>query len=96
MCLHRQFYVEDCKSVGVKTGEELQLPLPLPADYSQNHYDITKEAEKVYNPNSYNRDPMLDKIDFRLADMSYYHKRGDKLVDDINMECFMNEIYKVL
>ena len=35
------------------------------------------------------KDEKLKEMDIRLANMSYYHDNGDKLVNDINEECFI-------
>ena len=50
-------------------------------------FDIKEESVKLKSdkmrPDCYLKDDKLEKMDFRLADMSYYHMRGDQLVEDI-------------
>ena len=90
-CLHQDFYFKDCRSVGVRAGQELPQPLPLPPYYSEDHYDITKKAVPSLErkPDCYLNDPELEDMDFRVADMSYYHKRGHQLVEDIKQESLL-------
>ena len=62
-------------------------------------FDIKKPAKKLHPdelkrlPGCYYNDPQLKEMDFRLADMSFYHKRGDRLVQDIEVESFIKQIY---
>ena len=74
-CLEEEFYFEDCKSVGVKADGP----------------DITRPAVKLgpseMTDDCYYKDEQLKEMDFRLADMSVYHGRGDKLLEDIDQEC---------
>ena len=55
--------------------------------------DITQPAEKL-SPSEmtdacFYKDEKLKEMDIRLANMSYYHDNGDKLVNDMNEECFI-------
>ena len=81
------FYVDDCKMVGVEPGPE-RIPDRLPV----NIWDmdrlptINKPAEKIEPPppGSFYDDEYLKGMDFRLANMAYYHGHEKKLIDDIN------------
>ena len=92
--LEQNFYNEDCLSVGVKAGPKIKL-----ANLSLSSWDgvpdITKPAEKLDPmPNDcYYKDEQLKEMDIRLANMSYYHDNGDKLVNDINEESFIKLLY---
>ena len=72
--------MEYCQIVGVRAGTG----------------DITQPAVKLepteMKADCYYKDEELEEMDIRLADMSYYHRRGDKLVNHITEECFIKEI----
>ena len=79
--LDQQFYLDYCKSAGVRPGRG----------------DITQPAVKLgpseMTKDCYYKDEELKQMDIRLADMSYYHGKGDELVDHITKECFIKKIY---
>ena len=82
--LDHVFYRVDCSRVGVKAGPSRLRGLPL------RSWDrlptINKPAERIEPPppGSFYDDEDLKEMDFRLANMSYYHGHEKKLIDDIN------------
>ena len=84
--LEQDFYEGDCLSVGVKAGPRKGLD-ELPLYNWDGVPDITKPAEKLdpslMSDDCYYKDELLKEMDIRLANMTYYHLNGDKLIDDI-------------
>ena len=94
------YYTEDCERVGVKAGPSISLSgLPLRTCVMDGLPTIDKQAERIEPPppGSFYDDEDLKSMDFRLANMAYYHGHQKKLIDDINeVECeefFCNEIF---
>ena len=85
------FYKEDCEMVGIKPGPSRSLH-NLPIDWEgeketlRKHADITRKPEKMDNPSddSFAKDALLNKMDVRVANMSYYFGHTQKLLDDIS------------
>ena len=94
----QNFYNEDCRFVGVKAGPTIKLD-KLPLSSWDGVPDITKPAEKLdpslMSDDCYYKDELLKEMDIRLANMSYYHDNGDKLVNDINEESFIKLLYDI-
>ena len=88
--LDHRFYKQDCHTVGVLPGPEVtkieQLTkLPMKT-WDPKYPDIRKPAVRVEPPppDSFYADEEMKQMDFRLANMSYYHQQEQKLIDDIN------------
>ena len=86
--LEHSFYKEDCHTVGVLPGPEITNPfkmLPL-KPWDPAYPDIRKPAVRVEppSPDSFYADEEMKQMDFRLANMAYYHRQEKKLIDDIN------------
>ena len=81
--LHHPFYREDCKLVGTVPGPNRSK---LPLSSWDGLPTINKRAEKIKPPppGSFYDEEDLKGMDFRLANMSYYHGHEKKLIDDIN------------
>ena len=81
--LYPPFYKEDCQLVGVERGPgRSQLPLSS----WEGIPTINKPAVKIEPPppGSFYDDEDLKKMDFRLANMSYYFGNSQKLTEDMN------------
>ena len=82
--VNRDFYLKDCKSVGVQ------------ADRGDISKPAVKKRPSEMIDDCYYKDQDLEKMDIRLADLSYYHGRGDNLLKDIEQECFIKYMFKIL
>ena len=81
------------KAGGIIEPEE--LPFGCDGEKDERDFSITNKATKLSRDRMkkycfYIEDDLKD-IDFRLADMSYYHQRGAKLVSDITTESFIKK-----
>ena len=74
-----EFYREDCKLLGIKPGPEKRKQR-LPLRNWDGVPDITKPAEKV---EGFVQDSVLQEIDIRVCNISYYYGKEDKLIQDI-------------
>ena len=92
--LVHEFYKEDCELVGIKPGPSRALR-NLPIDWEgekesretfRKQADITRKPERMDNPSddSFAKDELLNKMDVRVANMSYYFGHTQKLLDDIS------------
>ena len=89
--LVHHFYKEDCELVGIKSGPNRILK-NLPIDWEtetetlRKHADITRKPERMDNPSddSFAKDELVNKMDVRVANMSYYFGHTQKLLDDIS------------
>ena len=89
--LVHHFYKEDCELVGIKPGPNRRLE-NLPIDWKteketlRKHADITRKPERMDNPSddSFAKDELVNKMDVRVANMSYYFGHTQKLLDDIS------------
>ena len=81
--LHHLFYKEDCQLVGVERGPGRSK---LPLSSWDGIPTINKPAEKLEPPppGSFYDDEDLKRMDFRLANMSYYFGHTQKLIEDMN------------
>ena len=90
--LNQDFYEEDCRLVGVKAGPRKSRD-ELPLSSWEDAPDITRPAEKLRSSemtsDCYYLDEELKDMDIRLLNMSYYHGHGDKLLKDVEKECFI-------
>ena len=86
------FYFEDCLKVGIKAGPKrgvLRPPLSLREPFTEDDWrrlpDITKPAEKITPPppDSLGNDYLMKKMDIRVANLTYYYKNKNKLINDI-------------
>ena len=93
------FYQEDCSAFGIEWGPKRsnrRPPLSFQEPFSEWDWmklpDITKPAEKLDNPppESLCNDELMKTMDIRVANTTYYYKNENKLVRDINEECFIN------
>ena len=52
----------------------------------RKHADITRKPERLDNPSddSFAKDELVNKMDVRVANMSYYFGHTQKLLDDIS------------
>ena len=81
------------KAGGIIEPEE--LPFGCDGEKDERDFSITNRATKLSRDRMekycfYREDDLKD-MDFRLADMSYYHQRGAKLVSDITTESFIKK-----
>ena len=92
--LVHHFYKEDCELVGIKPGPS-RWPDNLPIDWEgekesretfRKQADITRKPERMDNPSddSFAKDELVNKMDVRVANMSYYFGHTQKLLDDIS------------
>ena len=89
--LVHHFYKEDCDLVGIEPGPS-RWPDNLPIDWERekekflNQADITRKPERMENPSdgSFAKDELVNKMDVRVANMSYYFGHTQKLLDDIS------------
>ena len=89
--LVHHFYKEDCELVGIEPGPS-RWPDNLPIDWERekekflNQADITRKPERMENPSddSFAKDELVNKMDVRVANMSYYFGHTQKLLDDIS------------
>ena len=92
--LVHEFYKEDCELVGIKPGPS-RWPDNLPIDWEgvkesretfRKQADITRKPERMENPSddSFAKDELVNKMDVRVANMSYYFGHTQKLLDDIS------------
>ena len=96
----QDFYQEDCWSFGLIAGPRRSTtrpPLCFQQPFSDKDWerlpDITKPAEKLDNPppECLGNNELMKKMDIRVANMTYYYKNQEKLIRDINEECFKND-----
>ena len=85
--LKHQFYMADCKKVGVKNGpsrREGRVPIAC-SEWNTRVPMMTKPAEKLdpLPPGCFYQDDVLKTMDIRVANMAYYHGHSQKLLDDI-------------
>ena len=91
--LVHDFYKEDCELVGIEPGPRRALR-NLPIDWEgekesretfRKQADITRKPERMDNPSddSFAKDELVNKMDVRVANMSYYFGHIQKLLDDI-------------
>ena len=90
MLVH-EFYKEDCELVGIEPGPRRVLSnLPINWDGEKEKFlkqaDITRKPERMDNPSddSFAKDELVNKMDVRVANMSYYFGHTQKLLDDIS------------
>ena len=89
--LVHNFYKEDCELVGIVPGPNRRLD-NLPINWEREretllkHADITRKPERMENPSdeSFAKDELVQKMDTRVASMSYYFGHTQKLLDDIS------------
>ena len=92
--LVHEFYMEDCELVGIEPGPRRVLR-NLPIDWEgekesretfRKQADITRKPERMDNPSddSFAKDELVNKMDVRVANMSYYFGHTQKLLDDIS------------
>ena len=87
--LDHYFYEEDCELVGIKPGPK-RLVRPIfweeENETFRNQAEITRKPERMENPSddSFAKDELLNKMDVRVANMSYYFGHTQKLLDDIS------------
>ena len=87
--LVHDFYKEDCELVGIEPGPRRNY---LPIDWEgeretlRDKADITRKPERMDNPSddSFAKDELVNKMDVRVANMSYYFGHTQKLLDDIS------------
>ena len=99
--LDHSFYKEDCKLVGIKPGPNRSF-YNLPIDWEteketlRKHADITRKPERMDNPSddSFAKDELVNKMDVRVANMSYYFGHTQKLLDDISKVRMKNLDFK--
>ena len=89
--LHHQFYKEDCELVGIvpgpnRTSRNLPINWERERETLLKHADITRKPERMENPSdeSFAKDELVQKMDTRVAGMSYYFGHTQKLLDDIS------------
>ena len=91
--LVHHFYKEDCELVGIEPGPSRRLG-NLPIDWEgekesretfRKQADITRKPERMENPSdeSFAKDELVNKMDVRVANMSYYFGNTQKLLGDI-------------
>ena len=94
------FYQEDCWSFGLQAGPRRSTtrpPLCFQQPFSDEDWkrlpDITKPAEKLRNPppESLCNNELMKKLDVRVANLTYFYKNGEKLIQDINKERLINK-----
>ena len=93
--LVHHFYKEDCELVGIKPGPRRNyLPISWEGEKEtlRKHADITRKPEKLENPSddSFAKDELVNKMDVRVANMSYYFGHTQKLLHDIS------KVYEIL
>ena len=89
--LVHDFYKEDCKLVGIEPGPNRVVDY-LPISWERegetflNQADITRKPQMMENPrdDSFAKDELVNKMDVRVANMSYYFGHTQKLLDDIS------------
>ena len=86
--IHYVFYKEDCELLGIKPGP-LKVNQRLPLRNWNGVPDITKPAEKVGD-----QDSLLQDMDIRVCNISYYYDNSQKLIEDIQMEILCTLILK--
>lgn len=87
--LVHHFYKEDCELVGIVPGPNRNyLPINWEGERETllKHADITRKPERMENPSdeSFAKDELVQKMDVRVAGMSYYFGHTQKLLDDIS------------
>ena len=87
--LHHTFYKEDCELVGIVPGPRRNyLPINWEGERETllKHADITRKPERMENPSdeSFAKDELVQKMDTRVASLSYYFGHTQKLLDDIS------------
>ena len=87
--LVHHFYKEDCQLVGIEPGpNRIQVPINWERERETfiNQADITRKPERMENPSddSFAKDDLVNKMDVRIANMSYYFGHTQKLLDDIS------------
>ena len=98
--LDHSFYKEDCHTVGVLPGPEItkieQLKMLPMKTWDPKYPDIRKPAVRVEPPppDSFYADEEMKQMDFRLANMAYYHQQEKKLINDINEASFQFFLHK--
>ena len=94
MLVHH-FYKEDCELVGIEPGPK-RLVRPIfweeENETFRNQADITRKPERMDNPSddSFAKDELVNKMDVRVANMSYYFGHTQKLLDDISKVQMIN------
>ena len=87
--LVHHFYKEDCELVGIVPGPSrnyLPINWERETETFRNQADITRKPERMENPSddSFAKDELVNKMDVRVANMSYYFGHTQKLLDDIS------------
>ena len=87
--LVHHFYKEDCELVGIKPGPNrnyLPINWERETETFRNQADISRKPERMENPSddSFAKDELVNKMDVRVANMSYYFGHTEKLLDDIS------------
>ena len=89
--LVHDFYKEDCKLVGIEPGpnrvvDYLPISWEREGETFMNQADITRKPEMMENPkdDSFAKDELVNKMDVRVANMSYYFGHTQKLLHDIS------------
>ena len=84
--LEHEFYIQDCEAIGVLPGPKIPRgSLPMKS-WESEYPDILKPSVRVEPPppDSFYADEEMKQMDFRLANMAYYHEQQKKLINDIN------------
>jgi len=77
------YYKEDCRRVGVKAGPSRMRILPVRTWDGLPTINQPPEKIEPPPPGSFYDDVDLKGMDFRLANMAYYHGHEKNLIDDI-------------
>ena len=97
--LVHDYYKEDCELVGIKPGPNRALR-NLPINWEREretllkHADITRKPERMENPSddSFAKDELVNKLETRVVNMSYYFGHTQKLLDDIAKVSLVNSL----
>ena len=94
--LAHHFYKEDCELVGIVPGPNRtsrNLPINWEGERESllKHADITRKPERMENPSdeSFAKDELVNKLETRVANMSYYFGNTQKLLNDISKVSMM-------
>ena len=87
--LVHDFYKEDCQLLGIEPGPRRNyLPINWESEKEtlRKHADITRKPERMENPSdeSFAKDELVQKMDTRVASLSYYFGHTQKLLDNIS------------
>ena len=88
--LEYRFYKQDCEAIGVLPGPEItrsqQFKILPFKTWDPKYPDILEPSVRVEPPppDSFYADEEMKQMDFRLANMAYYHQQEKRLINDIN------------